>query len=41
MFLGDTYMLKEFRDDGHDIYNLLLKFQEKTEKERKQNINNW
>lgn len=41
LFLGDTYMLEEFRDDGHDVYNLLSKFQEKTEKERQQNINNW
>ena len=41
LFLGDTYMLEEFRDDGHDVYNLLSKFQEKTEKERQQTINNW
>ena len=41
LFLGDAYMLEEFGDDSHDVYNLLSKYQEKIGKERKQNINNW
>lgn len=28
-------MLEEFRDDGHDIYNILSKFQEKNRKREK------